>query len=87
MNRNELKINPNYKSVPPPDTSEFKGTNHIEYSHVAWDAVGDKLFLRIKWGLLQIRFETDSDLLEFNREAGREIAQAILDLCREEGAK
>jgi len=93
MSRNELKINPNYKPIPAPDISEFRGRNDQEYSHMALDVVGDKLFLRTVGDkpVLQMCLEIDpfprgsiGDRLEFNLEVGRAIGEAILDLCKEE---
>jgi len=90
MRRNELKIHPNYKPVPPPDTSEWRGGDGQEYSHLALDVVGDKLFLRIMGDRdrFVLRPEiTTGTRLEFDLEVGRKIGQAILDLCKEEEAE
>jgi len=87
----ELKVNPNYKLDK--TRGEFKASNGIEFSHLAIDTCDDKLFFKTQLFLdedkkrLRLQIETDDSTivkwLEFELEIGREIGEAILDLCKE----
>ena len=89
---NELKVNPKWISENEP-VGEFRASNGIEYSHVAIDTCGDRLFFKItnfadnSGKRLQLRIEFTGSALddvEFTPAVGRAIGQAILDLCKEE---
>ena len=87
---NELKVYPKWISENEP-VGEFRASNGIEFSHVAIDICGDRLFFgTISYcgdeKKLRLRIEFTSsvvDRLEFEPEVGRAIGQAILDLCKD----
>jgi len=89
---NELKVNPKWISENAP-VGEFKASNGVEFSHVAIDTCGDRLFFKAinfadnSGRRLQLRIEFTGSVLdgvEFRPAVGRAIGRAILDLCKEE---
>ena len=90
---NELKVNPKWIHINEP-VGEFRALNDIEYSHVAIDTCGDRLFFKIinfadnSGERLQLRIEfyekSSLGCVEFTPAVGHAIGQAILDLCKEE---
>ena len=88
---NELKVNPKYQ---PEKEETFRASNGVEFSHLATDTCGDKLFFRTinfaggSSGDLQMDIEVNGNavhgIVQFTPSVGREIGQAILDLCKEE---
>ena len=89
---NELKVNPKWISENEP-MEKFRASNGIEYSHVAIDTCGDRLFFKItnfadnSGKRLQLRIEFTGSALdgvEFTPAVGHAIGRAILELCKEE---
>ena len=90
---NELKVNPKWISENEP-LGEFKALNDIEYSHVAIDTCGDRLFFKAinfadgSGRRLQLRIEfydkSTLGVVEFTPATGHAIGRAILELCKEE---
>jgi len=90
---NELKVNPKW-APKVEDPKEFRSLSGVEFSHVAVDVCDDKLFFRtlnFTGGSsrdLQMNIEVYGKsvhgIVQFTPAVGREIGQAILDLCKEE---
>ena len=90
---NELRVNPKW-APKVEDPKEFRSLRGFEFSHVAVDVCDDKLFFRTlnftggSSGDLQMDIEVNGNavhgIVQFTPSVGREIGQAILDLCKEE---